>query len=1046
MKILKLTFENINSYEGKVEIDFTDPEFKNGNNQFVICGPMGAGKSTILDAITLALYGSTARLGALAKKDEALELINKRSGYCRSEVIYSCSKGIFKSTFYMRKADKKVDGKIQQAQCALTNITYGEPGTDLLAKAVTSKLQDMTAEIIGLTYDQFIRCILIPQGEFDVFLKSEKRDKASILAKLSHTEHYKRAGEILKNEAKECNDVYTNRKTARDAIQVLNNEERETAEKELKLLREDSVKQEEEQMALGNKISLLEQFQEKNTALAEAEKNKEDIKSKSEEYAKKTDILEKARKASDCSVEHHALKKCQEQQFEINKRKNEAQANLAEVSETQKPAKEKAKELRDDFEQKRADEEEHKVLWGKVRELDVKIKGARTAETEKEKASKRAEEELNEKTVSYKNHEVQLTESSAENTELKKYLDEHKADEDLAEVLASLAEKKSAWTKAEKNRKASEKEAADKREAHQQMINNLDKMKEEKTAISNELFALVSSKYLLVSEILRNDLKPGKPCPVCGKEVKSDEELAAHSDELVELTSEQQQVATDISDLTEQLDAKQEEINEFGKEIERTAGEIKNAEASAKQEEDNKKILLAGMNDLLQPWEVKLDDGVSEEELKTKQTELGVLKDVYQTKKTAFENNEKICSEAKAYMEGIDIDKLKQACTDAEKAYENAKKDLAGLEQLRAEMFGEESVDEVEKAFGKCLREKENKALKAEEELQGIQDEITRIKALIEGYLEQEKTLTEERSSSEKAFGEKLQKNGFASEAEFLNCHKPEEELKALDEDIKEFASRKTAADTAFDIAKESLEKHQVKMQEAGLTTEKLEDLKTQKAELDAKVKESAQKEGSLSQILTQDKENKKAWEKADNELAEASKMKDIYDRIGELIGVNNGADFEVFVQGIAMNSLLTEANNILDDIIPNYELKQKEENSIEFHVIETLPDNTEVKRELINFSGGEKFVISLSLALAMSEFAGENGDVECIFLDEGFGTLSGKPLDDAIAALKKLSTTGKMLGIITHIEPVIQAFNKIEALKSGERSVLKGPGVICTN
>lgn len=113
--------------------------------------------------------------------------------------------------------------------------------------------------------------------------------------------------------------------------------------------------------------------------------------------------------------------------------------------------------------------------------------------------------------------------------------------------------------------------------------------------------------------------------------------------------------------------------------------------------------------------------------------------------------------------------------------------------------------------------------------------------------------------------------------------------------------------------------------------------------------------------------------------------------------------------------------------------------NSIEFHVIERMPDNTEIKRELLNFSGGEKFVISLSLALAMSEFAGQNGDVECIFLDEGFGTLSGKPLDDAIDALKKLSNTGKMLGIITHIDPVIQAFNKIEAVKSGERSVLKG-------
>jgi DNA repair exonuclease SbcCD ATPase subunit len=70
---------------------------------------------------------------------------------------------------------------------------------------------------------------------------------------------------------------------------------------------------------------------------------------------------------------------------------------------------------------------------------------------------------------------------------------------------------------------------------------------------------------------------------------------------------------------------------------------------------------------------------------------------------------------------------------------------------------------------------------------------------------------------------------------------------------------------------------------------------------------------------------------------------------------------------------------------------------------------------------------------------------VECIFLDEGFGTLSGEPLNEAINALKRLSTTGKMLGIITHMEAVIQAFQNIEAVKHGEKSILVGPGVRCS-
>lgn len=161
------------------------------------------------------------------------------------------------------------------------------------------------------------------------------------------------------------------------------------------------------------------------------------------------------------------------------------------------------------------------------------------------------------------------------------------------------------------------------------------------------------------------------------------------------------------------------------------------------------------------------------------------------------------------------------------------------------------------------------------------------------------------------------------------------------------------------------------------------------------------------------------------------------------MLGKKDGSDFEVFVQGIAMRSLLEKANVYLMSIIPQYRLEQKSEYSIDFIVVETMGDLTEVKREVRNFSGGEKFIISLSLALAMAEFAGQNGDVECIFLDEGFGTLSGNPLSDAINALKRLSSTGKMLGIITHIDAVINEFNKIEAKKTGEKSTLSGPGVV---
>ena len=106
-------------------------------------------------------------------------------------------------------------------------------------------------------------------------------------------------------------------------------------------------------------------------------------------------------------------------------------------------------------------------------------------------------------------------------------------------------------------------------------------------------------------------------------------------------------------------------------------------------------------------------------------------------------------------------------------------------------------------------------------------------------------------------------------------------------------------------------------------------------------------------------------------------------------------------------------------------------------------PDSKE-DRPVSNMSGGEKFIISLSLALGIAELASQNIRVDSLFLDEGFGTLSGDPLTEAINALKRLQNSGKMLGIITHVDAVINEFpQKIEAVKkAGGVSELRGSGI----
>ena len=123
----------------------------------------------------------------------------------------------------------------------------------------------------------------------------------------------------------------------------------------------------------------------------------------------------------------------------------------------------------------------------------------------------------------------------------------------------------------------------------------------------------------------------------------------------------------------------------------------------------------------------------------------------------------------------------------------------------------------------------------------------------------------------------------------------------------------------------------------------------------------------------------------------------------------------------------------------------QKEADSLDFEIQDIY---FEEPRSISNLSGGEKFLVSLSFALAISEFASKNVRVDSLFLDEGFGTLSGELLTEAINALKNLQKQGKMLGIITHVQDVISEIDqKIEVKPAAlGHSILCGSGIISKN
>ena len=183
MRIHTIRLANLNALTGTWEIDLDHPAYN--DNIYALTGPTGAGKTTILDAISLALYGRTPRLARIGKAGN--EIMSRHSGTCHAEITFSTRTGRYRSHWGQHRARRKAGGELQNPKHELADAESGE----LLATG----LKDVAAAIerlTGMDYQRFTRAMLLAQGDFAAFLRAAPDERAPLLEQITGTEIYSR--------------------------------------------------------------------------------------------------------------------------------------------------------------------------------------------------------------------------------------------------------------------------------------------------------------------------------------------------------------------------------------------------------------------------------------------------------------------------------------------------------------------------------------------------------------------------------------------------------------------------------------------------------------------------------------------------------------------------------------------------------------------------------------------------------------------------------------------------------------------------------------
>ena len=1079
MKLKKLTIDNIASIE-HAEIDFSANPLAD-ERLFLIAGETGSGKSTIIDCLCLALYGNTPRLQGRGRnasysndKDKDInindpkQLLRRGCGKGMVELHFDNDQGrSYAAIWYVHRANCKPDGALQSVERTLKTIDGLEPSVNISGINAVNK---EVAELVGLSMNQFFRTVVLAQGKFAEFLNSDDTEKADLLEKMTGTEMYARVGAKIYAVFKEKRDRRDRLQEELEGITPMDpDEKQELIELIARLSRE-----QEEVIKHSDGAKQMAQWLDEKVKVEQQLANRKQLLAEKEALTATPEHLEQQQLVADweATIEpRRELKERQRAEHEmtlLQRKRPDMQARFDDLCAELRAAENHLASQRNqltDIEEFIKHEEPNSKMYEAMKSILLLLKQRENEQENIDKFTAALEQEKQR----LPKVEAAVKESFVAQQEQEKLVKQLEADYAAIDV-AGINRRKDALTSAKQaliglkgcndaiNQAAARLQPlkVELDNERQTLATNQAQLDDKRTIVHQARTAVErETDWNNLLQQAHKSLHKGDKCPVCGHDI---DELRAPADESVldELRAQLKKAEDDLRGVETAIAASGKAIKRIEKQIDQAQNDV-TSKTTAR--DDQWQLASQRLAQCGHQTDTMVDNDAADKLIAILDNETSSLNSSLQQ---ANELNNRITAErntftnlAKSYNKAVnDQTQAKESIKGQRDAIDLSTQRLASCNQELNKLFvmvdWQERMSQDDGFIGELqqranlyqLKEKKLQQLKrdidiASTRIPGMQADKDGIVGLVdngkatttvtsrldeqwrefrESYNQWNNRLNNERDNAKRA---QVALSAFLTSKPNMtidrlmvlsNRRQTEiDDIKRMMQDINDAINRMKGEITALENSrKEQLDK-------------KPDFAIENRAELDsiirssmARIKEFNETIAGHKAKINQDDENLKIAGKKREELEKAEAVFQQWHQFNEALGSGDGDKFKKIAQSFILGELLASANGYLQHFNDRYSLETNAES-----LTILVRDQVQGSLSSVNtLSGGENFMVSLALALALSNMSGKIFSVDTMFIDEGFGSLSENYLDSVMETLNRLYDIGggRRVGIISHV------------------------------